>query len=337
MGEFEIMKVEDGTAEESLFSTILKELYPKGSQRFTFGNEPQAKDLMGKFILLRNGRVIGRFALYTPENLFYHDENAACIGSFECINDANSATHLFEFAKNTVKALGFKYLIGPMEGSTWVNYRFSEDNSQPNFFLEPYNHTYYNQLFLQHGFSQIATFISNLDDSLHCDKDALQKEEENYHSKGAIIRNIDMQNLRSELIAIAEFCNEAFSSNFLFTPIDPTIFADKYEQLSALFLPEHIWIFEDFQRDIQAICFNLKDYNDPEGKTLIIKSLARKKDSKFKGIGNFLANKTYCAAIDAGYDKIIHAFMIVENKSVGLSEDRDGRAYKNYSLYGIRL
>lgn len=337
MGEFEIVKVEDGTAEENLFNTVPKQLYPEGSQRFVFGNEPQTKDLMGKFILLRNGRVIGRFALYTPENLLYHGEKAACIGSFECVNDADSATYLLDFAKKTLKALDFKYLIGPMEGSTWDNYRFSKDNSQPNFFLEPYNHTYYNQLFLQNGFAEIASFISNLDDALHCDKDLLQKEEDNYHGAGAIIRNIDMQYLRKELIAIAEFCNEAFSSNFLFTPIDPLIFADKYEQLSTLFLPEHIWIFEDSQRNIQAICFNLKDYNDPKGKTLIIKSLARRKDSKFKGIGNFLANKTYYAAIDAGYDKIIHAFMIVENKSVGLSEDRNGRAYKNYSLYGIRL
>jgi hypothetical protein len=68
-----------------------------------------------------------------------------------------------------------------------------------------------------------------------------------------------------------------------------------------------------------------------------VKSLARRPDSPFRGIGSFLSDKTYEVVERQGYKKVIHAFMITENRSVEMSKGFAGNVYKTYTLFGMKL
>ena len=88
---------------------------------------------------------------------------------------------------------------------------------------------------------------------------------------------------------------------------------------------------------MQALIFSIKDHFDVSNETLIIKSMARKISSSYRGIGSYLAGKTIQIAKESGYKKVIHALMIKDNASLRISEKYTRQAYKSYTLYGVKL
>lgn len=337
MPKFRIQPVMPGQKGFEVFEQLPKSLYETGSQRFVSGNEPVETHLNVCFVLFDGERAIARCAYYENPALSFEGKHTCTVGSFECTNDPEASNYLLQHVCDYARARGNEVLIGPMEGSTWNNYRFSDHNRHPNFFMEPYHHDYYGFLFEEFGFHRIAHYVSNLDSELVYQQSNITELEDQYRSMGATMRSLDLNDLDTDLAKIATFNNEAFSGNFLFTPIAPEDFVRKYKAFKNYFDPGLIWIVEDESGHIQALSFSIPDYLDPTGKTMIIKSLARKKDAPFKGIGGYLAAKTYQIAQERKYENVIHALMIHDNKSAEMSRDFDGNHYKTYSLYAIEL
>jgi hypothetical protein len=337
MSELTIIRTYPGEANYELFEALQKKIYPLGSQRFVLGHDPVTQFLEGCYVLMKGNVPIGRFAFYENSQLFYKNETACTVGSFECLNDIECSDFLLNFAIKLGQEKGYKHLIGPMEGSTWNNYRFSHNNQTPNFFMEPFHHDYYPNMFENAGFKSIAQYISNIDTDLTFDESQIKAFESTYKKKGANFRKLDMDNLETELYKIAQFSNKAFKENFLFTPIQGKDFVEKYSALKTFFDPELIWIVEDENLEIHALSFNIKDHLNKEDDTLIVKTLARRKDSKFNGIGGYLGQKTYQLAKEKGYKQLIHALMSQDNSSVVLSEKYNTIPFKSYALYSFTL
>lgn len=337
MEGFNLQRFLPGDKDYHFFTDFVKELYTPDSQRFLRGNDPVRTFLEGCYLLVKDGRPVGRFAVYENPQLKYDDQVACCIGSYECVNDLEISQRLLSEAVKRAKELGYSYLLGPMEGSTWNNYRFSDHNDFPNFFMEPYHHAYYANQFKAFGFSVIGEYVSNIDEEVLVPNKDIDSFEEYYKARGAQFRFLRMDDLENDLRKIAHFSNDAFQHNFLFTPIDEEDFVKKYLSIKDYFDPALVMIVEDEHNEIEALSFSIKDYNESRGKSLIIKSLARRNDSKLRGIGAYLIQKTYQLARDNGYDNVIHAMMIKDNASKKISENYHGADYKSYSLFGLEI
>lgn len=337
MNKLHLIKCFPGDEAYIEFIEFPKSIYPEGSPRFILGHDPVKYHLEGCYLLKRDDSVLGRFAMYNNPSLVYEGEKACAIGSFECINDQTVANELLNNAREIATKLGFKYLIGPMEGSTWFNYRFSDNNNNPNFFMEPYHHDYYPKLFKNYGFKSIGEFVSNLDTNVDFDQEKIDRFEEKYSALGATFRHLNIDDLENELRKIGDFCNDAFQRNFLFTPIDVDLFVQKYLSIQDYFNPELIWIVEGKDGDIHSIFFPIKDINDPTGKTLIIKTMARKRYSPFDGIVRYMGELTLKMAKENGFERVVHAFILNDNFAKRISQSYSGREYKSYHLYGIEL
>ena len=155
-----IIKTFPGQDNYKLFEKLPVGLY--NPQQVRLINNPAMEFLEGCYVFLKNNQAIARFAFYENPELIINDENAASIGSYECINDPEASKIILEFAANLALQKGYKWLIGPMEGSTWNNYRFSEHHNYQNFFMEPYHHLYYNDQFINFGFNPISSYSSKL-------------------------------------------------------------------------------------------------------------------------------------------------------------------------------
>ena len=287
-------------------------------------------------VMVRDNFPVGRFAIYRNDDLLYKGMKAICIGAYHCIDDDFLAKKLLNYASNICKDLGYEFIIGPMNGSTWNKYRFADKESINSFFLDVQNPAYYNRQFGLLGFETIAKYFSNLDDDLNFDKESLISFEKYFAKRGANIRNISLVDFENELVRIADFSNLAFSENFLFTPIDREKFVQQYLKLRQIMNPKFIWIVEDSNKEIQSIFFAINDITDKEGKTLIIKSIAVRKNSPYKGIATYLARRLNQIASEMGYEKIIHALMIKDNLSMNASK-KFGHELRSYSLYGKQL
>lgn len=337
MSEYTVVKCFPGDTKFKEFIDFPNSIYPENSPRFVLGHDPVKYHLEGCYLMKKEGTSLGRFAIYNNPELIYESERACTIGSFECVDDQNIANELLNRASEIAKKLGFRYLIGPMEGSTWFNYRFSDYNNYPNFFMEPYHHDYYANLFKGYGFKSIGEFVSNLDTNVEYDQEKIDRFEKKYLALGATFRNLNTDDLENELRKIGEFCNKAFQRNFLFTPIDVDLFVQKYLEIKDCFNPELIWIVEGEEGDIHSIFFPIKDVNDPTGKTLIIKTMARKRYSPFDGIVRYMGELTLKMAKENGFERVIHAFILNDNFAKRISQSYSGQKYKSYHLYGIEL
>lgn len=337
MSIFKLHRLLPNDKDYHLFDDFIKKLYEPNSQRFLRGNDPVETYLEGCYVLQKGDETVGRFALYENPNLKYKDQLACCLGSYECAKDSEISHELLSSATKRAKELGYSYLIGPMEGSTWNNYRFSDHNKYPNFFMEPFHHAYYSDQFKEFGFSIIAEYVSNLDEEVTVPEKDIDAFEEYYKARGAQFRFLCLNDLENDLHKIARFSNDAFQHNFLFTPINEDEFVAKYLRIKNYFDPALVMIVEDENDEIEALSFSIKDFNESRGKSLIIKSLARRNDSKLRGIGAYLIQKTYQLARANGYDNVIHALMIKDNASKKISENYHGSDYKSYSLFGMEI
>lgn len=337
MSKYRFVKSMPDQALHISFEKFPERIYEANSPRFILGHDPKIQFLEGCYLMYADDQPVGRFALYNNPFIKFDGYKTLLIGSYECINDVSISDSLLAFAKATAKQLGAEQIIGPMEGSTWNNYRFSNNNDHPNFFMEPYHHVFYNHHFTNAGFESIATYLSNLGQTDCFDKDFIQSFEEKYRNEGYVIRNIDLADFKNEITKIGELSITGFAGNFLYSPISIDQFVDKYEKIKPYLDPQLIWLIEGQNETLQAFVFGIKDYNDSTNKTLIFKSMVRSPHTKLKGAGYYLSSKLIEKGHVLGYTQIIHALMIADNASVGISKGHSGKPYKSYSLYRLKL
>lgn len=337
MALFEIIHTRPEAENFHYFEEVLSVIYPDNliPLKKTEGiNQPF---LQQAYIITKDGKPVGRCCLYSNPHLIYNNYNTACLGNFECINDQSICNELLNYVISHAKKIGFEYLIGPMNGSTWDTYRLADAYNSPTFFLEPYYPDYYTHLLKNSGFEKIARYVSNRDKEKELNQERIEKIEQRFIEHGVTFRNIDLENYESELDKLYEFCIKSFKSNFLFTPIDKAIFKEKYLKVKPFIKPEFVIIAEDKNEQMVGLIFCLENYNDKNEKGIIIKTLAKDPSLRYGGMGNVLTTQFKRKALEAGYEYVLHAFMIESNASKSLSTYFSGETIREYFLYGKQL
>ncbi len=334
----EISETDLNTETIALLQKSTELIYPADSLRLK-QKESFNKDYLHKILIAKkNNEPVARLAIYNNPYLIYNDTQAACIGNFECINDITTAKKIIDTATQIVKSeLKLNFIIGPMNGSTWDNYRFSLHHNSPNFFLEPYHHLYYNVLFEKSGFEPIAKYISSLDTEVIHDTPEILKLNEHFAALGVVVRDIDLNNYETELEKVYALSSEAFKTNFLYSPISLSSFKEKYLAIKQVAKQGFILMAEDSNKNLIGFIFCIDDLYDTKQRSFIVKTIARKNEKKWSGLGSILANKVFRKAAAENYTSVVHALMIENATSRKLSTSFAGEIYKNYALYGKEL
>lgn len=333
----EIIKTIPGDSNFHLFENLPKQLYPADSIRHQQSESINNEFLDSCYVLQINGEVKARVALYDNPHLTYNGMKSACIGNYESIDDKEVSEQLLHYVINETKKIGKEFLIGTMNGSTWDNYRFSTHHHFPNFLLEPYHHLYYNEHFLSCGFKAIFNYTSSIDRTIPCDHEDVLKLDNEFSKLGVTIRNINMNAYEEELKNLYPFISSAFKSNFLYTPISWETFRNKYLEAAQIINPEYVLIAEDAKGNVIGFIFCYDDLFNNKEKSLVIKTVVRDKSKQWSGLGHVMANKVIRLIKRKGYESIIHAFMVEQATSTGVSNFFSGNIFKNYVLYGMKI
>lgn len=115
------------------------------------------------FLAVRDGRDVGRIAVIEnkPFNT-YHNEKTADFYLFECEDDKEAATTLFNTAFEWAQARGLDTMIGPKGMGPLDGYGtliFGHEHRQTMTMLN-YNHAYYQSLIEAQGFVKEVDFVS---------------------------------------------------------------------------------------------------------------------------------------------------------------------------------
>ncbi len=107
-----------------------------------------------RWVLLEGGKPIGRIAAfidYDKSTVF--EQPTGGIGYFECVNDKEAASVLFDCAKEWLQDKGMEAMDGPSNmGENFINHGLLAMGFTKQGFGMPYNPPYYFDLFQSYGF-----------------------------------------------------------------------------------------------------------------------------------------------------------------------------------------
>ncbi|NJN79706.1 MAG: hypothetical protein HC797_04095 [Anaerolineales bacterium] len=177
------------------------------------------------FLAVRDGKDVGRIAAIEnkPYNK-YHNKKTANFYFFECENNQETATALFNEVALWAKARGLNIVtgpkgMGPLDGYGTLVFGFEQRQMMT---MLNYNHAYYPELIEAQGFAKEVDFISCY---LPADKfqmpERVQKIAERVMQRG----NLEIKNFKSkkELLSwasrIGKAYNDAFVNNWEYYPL----------------------------------------------------------------------------------------------------------------------
>lgn len=279
--------------------------------------------------------TVGRCSLWWTKTADYMQYRAGIIGHL-VFRDMRVANLLLQHACDKLSENRCELAVGPMDGTTWENYRLiTERGVEPPFFLEPDNSPELPEYFALNGFRPIANYISTATTDLDFVDPRYEIIRKRLHSSGVTIRTINYADYIDELVNIYRITSISFKNNLMYAPISEQDFIRLYSPLKSHVKPDLVFIAE---RDSEPVgfLFAIDDLNQAQrGKnidTIIIKSLGILPHRDFSGLGRVLVSYCHMRARKLGYKKVIHALMRDPGYSSNLSQIY-AKIIRRYALY----
>ncbi len=315
-----------------LFLSLTEAIY--GSQRPD--KMPKQSDYHEKSYFSMEGEKAGATAtVYSNSALQVDGKSVWMIGNFEALDV--DCQELFAAITLDARAVGVDQLIGPMNGSTWQEYRFIVGQFGAPFLSEMSHPKYYSDLWKQNEFSTFQRYFSYKDSAIIANVEGISKLEQHFSFLKVTLRTIDLTSFELELERIYELCVRAFRKNILYSEISKEQFVASYLPFQMWLKEDYIWIAENDQRECIGFLFAFENKLNPTETELIVKTIARSPAFEYNGLGTVLGNQFMKKAIENGVTSILHAFMHESNTSKNLSRRFNGECVRTYELLSKNL
>jgi GNAT superfamily N-acetyltransferase len=316
-----------------------------------------------KFIVSRNGRVVGRvMAIVNRAYNDFHHDRSGFFGFFESENDPGAVRSLLNAAREWLRGRGAESIVGPVNPSTNYECGLLVDG----FDLDPmvmmtYNHPYYATLLEEYGMKKaMDLYAYEIAESYFNHSNKLQRVADRLRKKDGIsIRTVNLKDFSNEVVKLRKVYNDAWSRNWGFVPFSEEEFNHMAKDLKQIVDSRVVMIAERKKEDgsTTPIGFFLAvpDVNQAlkriNGRLLpfgIIKLLwhSRKISSiriitmgaiqeyQPRGIGSIFLDEIYRRAPAAGYPTGEMGWVLENNVMMNRAADLiGGRLSKVYRIY----
>jgi GNAT superfamily N-acetyltransferase len=199
------------------------------------------------FLARRNGEVVGCImASDDPNYNSLHQANVGCFGLFECIDDPDVATTLFQAAAGWLRKKGRTEMMGPIDYSTNYVCGLLIDGFQfaPTI-LTAHNPPYYRDLIESCGFAKEKDWYAWWFADPAKAVAQLRRLAARFKTRcPATIRSANLKNLRDESRRLRHIYNQAWEKNWGFVPFTEAEIEFMTSELKPLLVPEFAWIAE---------------------------------------------------------------------------------------------
>lgn len=288
----------------------------------------------------RDRRLAARCSLWWSKVPPLEAARAGYIGHYAAADDRAAET-LLESACRQLAKHRCAIAIGPIDGSTWREYRFVvERGGEPPFFLEPDNPDEWPAQFVRCGFTILARYTSALTEALDRVDDRVHRALDRLAAGGVRVRAFDRGRPEADLGSIYDVSVDSFSRNFLYTPICRDEFLSQYRPILPYVEAELVMLAEHEDRPV-GFLFAIPDLLRPPGPgpvrdTIIIKTVAVRHGRAQVGLGSVLVARAHAIARALGYRRAIHALMHERNMSRNISA-RYAQTIRRYALFARHL
>ena len=217
------------------------------------------------FLAYRGGRPCGRIAaIVNRGHNRRHQDRLGFFGFFECIEDQQVATALFDAARAWLSERGLQQIRGPVNPS--LNYECGllvEGFDTPPFFMMTHNWPYYARLIEGYGFQKaqdLFAFWGHINMLGTLDKKLDFVVEEATQRFGVKIRPLDTSRFVEEVRMFLDIYNQSLQATWGFVPLSEGEIKHLAKGMRHLIVPELTSIGEVEGRPI-GVVFALLDYN----------------------------------------------------------------------------
>jgi hypothetical protein len=275
----------------------------------------------------QDGIPLSSLSLYDNPRISYRGEPTMLFGDLN-FTSGEEAAALMQKASEVAGKAGKAFLLGPMNGSTWQEYRVPLQGDAPLFSGDLGTPALLGTWLQQAGFGQAETYRSSVS--------GIHKGPKPRIPEGICIRTITPGSLASDLKILYPLCMRAFALAPYFTPVTEQLFARQYESARPL-LQDGLSYIALHEGRGAAFIFAYADTLRTDLKTAVIKTIARDPESGVPGLITSMADTLYQAAWENGYRSVVHAFMHDNNRSVQRSQEFGGTILRSYALYAKSL
>jgi hypothetical protein len=267
-----------------LFNDIEAVFDPARNNFFNFGK-------CTRWILVNDAHeTIGRIAAFINEKKAYKEEvpTGGC-GFFECINNVQAASMLFDQAKAWLKGHGMQAMNGPInfgENDMW--WGLLVDGYTAPFYGMTYNPPYYKTLFESYGFTIKYEQISNrIDVKKGLPEKVAKIAKWVANRNGYVFHHLDKNQLEKFASDFKEIYNDSWKDFENFTPVTDQTIQETLQKIKPVMDQNLIWFAYTAENEPVAFVMILPDTNE------LIKGLNGKLDllGKLRFVWNKLTIK----------------------------------------------
>ena len=199
------------------------------------------------FLARRHGKIVGRImASDDPNYNALHQTQVGCFGLFDCIDDLDVASALFDAAAAWLRARGRNEIMGPIDYSTnYVCGLLTDGFQHPPTLLTAHNPPYYRELIEGCGFTKVKDWYAWWLSEFPEPAQRLRKIAVARGGKLRVsIRPIDLRNMSAEAQRIRTVYNQAWQKNWGFVPFTEAEAEHLTKEMKPFLLREIILIAE---------------------------------------------------------------------------------------------
>ncbi len=215
------------------------------------------------YLARRGSETVGRIAGIVDGNYNqYHNEKMGVWGFFECQDDPEAATGLFQAVESWVREKGMTFLRGPLNPS--MNYECGmliDGFGQAPTIMMTYNPPYYIDLIEAEGYKKEKDLISIRFEESDQPSQRLERLARRIRRTNRMtIRPLNMKNLAEEMKLINEIFRECWAGNWGFVPMTDDELAESVRDLPKIADPELIF-FPYYEDEPAGVAMMLPDAN----------------------------------------------------------------------------
>ncbi|MGH8101074.1 MAG: GNAT family N-acetyltransferase [Chthoniobacterales bacterium] len=199
------------------------------------------------FLAKRGREIVGRImASDDPNYNRLHQTNVGCFGLFECIDDVDVASALFDAAESWLRARGRSEIMGPIDYSTnYVCGLLIDGFEHSPTLLTAHNPPYYARLIESCGFAKIKDWYAWWFSKFPEPAERLRKIAAARAGKQKVkIRQVNLRDIKGEAARLRSIYNRAWEKNWGFVPFTEAEFDHMAREMKPLIEPEGLLIAE---------------------------------------------------------------------------------------------
>ena len=236
------------------------------------------------------------------------------IGWYECDPSVLLSNAILFAAETELKKLNCTEVIGPLNGNTWLAYRFKTSSIVPLISSEPYQPIYYVDYWKDYGFKVLYTYFTekaNISDFQPVNKASKENLLRDYNlNLKAFPREISSDYFKK----LYDLYHKSFESNPLFKPLNYEYYLTFSKQAKKQLDEEFSFVVEDENNSPIAVLLSYNGLSSIRDKVLI-KTIAIHPSWQNKQLGSLLVEHTYQKAKSQNIFEIYHLLMYASNLS----------------------